>query len=73
MMNAQTVVQSLSASNLLSATRELVQRSCDVEAELLVHLGEIDERMVRKLPGHPNMLAETLPAFSFGTATPVSR
>jgi hypothetical protein len=44
MMNSQTVVESLSASDLLSATRELVHKSCDVEAELLVHLGEIDER-----------------------------
>src|SRR5713226_7701369 len=44
MMNSRTVVESLSASDLLSATRELVQQSRGVEAELLVHLGEIDER-----------------------------
>jgi len=43
-MNSRTVVESLSASDLLSATRELVQQSRGVEAELLVHLGEIDER-----------------------------
>lgn len=29
---------------LVEATRELARRSCAVEAELLVHLGEIDER-----------------------------
>ncbi len=28
--------------------------------------------MVRKLPGRPNMLPETSPAFSFGTAAPVA-
>src|SRR5712691_10779642 len=44
MLNSQAVVESLSSSDLLSATRELVQKSCDVEAVLLVHLGEIDER-----------------------------
>ncbi len=44
MMNSRTVVESLSASDLLSATRALVRTSCGVEAELLVHLGEIDER-----------------------------
>src|SRR6266851_7440626 len=44
MMNSRTVVESLSSSDLLSATRELVHKSRGVEAELLVHLGEIDER-----------------------------
>ncbi len=44
MMNSRTVVESLSSSDLLSATRELVQRSRGVEEELLVHLAEIDER-----------------------------
>ena len=44
MMNSRIVVESLSSSDLRSATRELVRRSHCVEAELLVHLGEIDER-----------------------------
>src|SRR6266851_2986767 len=44
MMNSRTVVESLSSSDLLSATRELVQRSRGVEEELLVYLAEIDER-----------------------------
>jgi len=44
MMNSRTVVESLSSSDLLSATRELVHKSRGLEAELLVHLGEIDER-----------------------------
>ena len=34
----------MSNEELLSATRELVQRSNAAEADLLVHLGEIDER-----------------------------
>jgi len=44
MMNSRTVVESLSSSDLRSATHELVQTSCGVDAAILVHLGEIDER-----------------------------
>jgi 5-methylcytosine-specific restriction endonuclease McrA len=44
MMHSPSAVESLSSSDLLSATRELAQKSCGVEAELIVHLGEIDER-----------------------------
>jgi len=44
MMNSRIVVESLSSSDLRSGTWELVRRSHGVEAALLVHLGEIDER-----------------------------
>src|SRR2546430_16943592 len=44
MMNSRMVVESLSSSDLRSATHELVQTSCGVDAAILVHLGEIDER-----------------------------
>ena len=44
MMNSRIVVESLSSSDLRSATRELVRRSNGSEAALLLHLGEIDER-----------------------------
>ncbi|MFN2546389.1 MAG: hypothetical protein ABR567_03040 [Myxococcales bacterium] len=40
----QSEIVSLTGAELLAATRELVRRSCDVEADLLVLLGEIDER-----------------------------
>ena len=36
--------QSLSNRELLDATRTLARHACDVEADLLVHLAEIDER-----------------------------
>ena len=42
-MNA-AMIGSMDNARLLSATRELARRSCSVEADLLVHLGEIDER-----------------------------
>src|SRR6267143_1589795 len=44
MMNSRMFVESLSSSDLRSATRELVRTSHGVDAALLVHLGEIDER-----------------------------
>jgi hypothetical protein len=44
MMNSQIVVESLSASDLRAGTHHLVRRSHGVEAQLLVYLGEIEER-----------------------------
>ena len=44
MMNSQTVVESLSSSDLRTGTHELVRRSHGVEAQLLMYLGEIEER-----------------------------
>src|SRR5437660_11233411 len=46
MTNLQNVVESLSASDLRTGTHELVRRSHGVEAQLLVYLGEIEERKV---------------------------
>src|SRR5437879_13558974 len=57
MMNSQTVVESLSGSDLLSATRELVRKSRGVEAELLLLLGEIDERRLYLERPFPSMFA----------------
>src|SRR5438128_6428186 len=44
MTNLQNVVESLSASDLRTGTHELVRRSHGVEAQLLMYLGEIEER-----------------------------
>ena len=43
-MNSSSDLRSLSSSELLARTRELAETSRCIEAELLVHLGEIDER-----------------------------
>jgi len=43
-MNSRTIVESLSSSDLRSATRDVVRRSHGLEVELLILLGEIDER-----------------------------
>jgi len=44
MMNSQTVVESLSSSDLRTGTHALVRRSPGVEAQRLMYLGEIEER-----------------------------
>jgi len=73
MMNSRTVVESLSASDLLSATRELVQKSCDVEAELLVHLGEIDERKLYLDCAFSSMFAFCVGEFGFSEGAAYNR
>src|SRR5207237_3951501 len=56
-MNSRTIVESLSSSDLRSATHDLVRRSHGVEATLLVHLGEIDERKLYLGWSFPSMFA----------------
>src|SRR5947209_19234874 len=47
----------MGGADLLSATRKLVRKSHGVEAELLMHLGEIDERKLYLACAHPSMFA----------------
>ena len=56
-MNLQTALQSLSSADLLARTRELVKDSRCVEADLLLHLGEIDERKLYLERSFPSMFA----------------
>src|SRR3989440_4136488 len=50
------MLERLTDEALLDATRALLKRACDVEADLLLHLGEIDERLY--LPrAHSSMFA----------------
>lgn len=50
-------VSSLSNCELLLATRKLAFQSCAVEADLLVHLGEIDDRRLYLEHAHSSMFA----------------
>src|ERR1700720_524986 len=56
-MNSQLLVEALNGSDLLARTRDLARRSCVVEAELLVHLAEIDERELYLECASPSMFA----------------
>src|SRR5687767_591995 len=57
MLNSNPELSSLSNTELLSRTSALVGRSCGLEAELLVHLGEIDERKLYLDRAWPSMFA----------------
>src|SRR5207245_4938403 len=62
MINSRTMVESLSSSQLLSATRELVQKSRGTEADLVEHLGEIDGRKLYLGGPHPTMCSRFVSA-----------
>lgn len=56
-MNPALSFDALSNDALLSATRELIARSNSLEADLIEHLGEIDERKLYLELSHPSMFA----------------
>src|SRR5438876_8210184 len=59
------MIQSLSSADLLTAARDLVRKSHGVEADLLVHLGEIDERKLYLDCAFPSMFAFCLGELGF--------
>ena len=57
MSNSQAAVALLDSSELLARTRELVDDSSRVEADLLLHLAEVDERKLYRDLAFPSMFA----------------
>src|SRR5437879_128060 len=57
MMNSQESLAALSCSELLARTRKLVEDSHCLEADLLLHLGEIDERKLYVERAFPSTFA----------------
>src|SRR3954465_15401241 len=57
MINSNPAVASLGNVELLAATREILTRACVVEADLLVHLAEIEERRLAREMAFPTMFA----------------
>jgi len=56
-MNPNPALASLCNEQLLLATREILRRGCVVEADLLVHLAEIEERKLHLEMACPTMFA----------------
>jgi len=56
-MNPNPVLASLCNEQLLSATRAILRRACIVEADLLVHLAEIEDRGLYLEMACPSMFA----------------
>src|SRR3954451_18780754 len=55
MIEANLAIRVMNDDDLLACTRELVRSSCDMEAELLLHLAEIDERKLYAQRAYPSM------------------
>src|SRR4051812_42246144 len=55
MIKANLAIGVMNDDDLLACTRELVRNSCDMEAELLLHLAEIDERKLYAQRAYPSM------------------
>src|SRR5437868_15300646 len=73
MPNRTPSLESLTGSELLCATRALVRKSHCVEADLLVHLGEIDERKLYLDCSHPSMFAFCLDELGFSECAAYNR
>ena len=65
MINLQKSVEAMSSPDLLSATEKLVRTSRATEADLLVHLGEIDERKLYLQRSYRSMFAFCLGEYGF--------
>ena len=57
MINSNSSLASLGNEQLLAATRGILRRACVVEADLLVHLAEIEERGLHLEMAFPSMFA----------------
>jgi hypothetical protein len=71
--NSHEAVALLSDPELLARTRELVEQSHCTEADLLVHLGEIDERKLFLERAFPSMFACCVGEFRFSEDAAYSR
>src|SRR5438067_4066144 len=66
-------LQSLSNRQLLDATRALARHACEVEADLLVHLAEIDERKLYLESAFPSLFAFCVGELAFSEDAAYSR
>jgi 5-methylcytosine-specific restriction endonuclease McrA len=73
MANSRYGLETLSSADLLNATRDLVRKSHSVEAELLVHLAEIDERKLYLERAFPSMFAFCVDELGFSEDAAYSR
>jgi len=65
MTNSNACLQSISNRDLLSATRDLARRASAVEADLVLHLGELDARKLYRDHACPSMFSFCLRELGF--------
>ena len=73
MINSHETVALLSDPDLLARTRELIHQSHCSEADLLVHLGEIDERKLFLERAFPSMFEYCVGELGFSEDAAYSR
>src|SRR6266849_5167558 len=73
MMNSQSGLAALSTAELLARTRQLVEHSRRVEADLLVYLGEIDERRLYLERAFPSMFMFCVGEYGFSEEAAYNR
>src|SRR3954463_15519068 len=73
MIKANLAIGVMNDDDLLACTRELVRDSCDMEAELLLHLAEIDERKLYAQRAYPSMHVFCVKEFGFSDGAAYNR
>jgi hypothetical protein len=72
MINSTSALGSLGNAQLLAATREVLRRACVVEANLLLHLAEIEQRRLHDEMAFPSMLAFCVGELGFPRTGPTT-
>ena len=73
MIDSMTVIRVMNDDDLLASTREIARKSCGVEAELLLYLGEIDARKLYRERASPSMIVFCMREFGFSEGAAYNR
>src|SRR3954465_2079878 len=73
MIDTHPAITVMNDDDLLACTRELVRKSCATEAELLLHLAEIDERKLYALRAFPSMYVFCVKELGFSEGAAYNR
>src|SRR5213082_3067015 len=73
MIDSMTVIRVMNDDDLLASTREIARKSCGVEAELLLYLGEIDARKLYRERASPSMIVFCMSEFGFSEGAACNR
>jgi hypothetical protein len=73
MIECNPAVAVMNDEDLIACTRELSRKSCVVEAELLLHLGEIEARNLHAQRAFPSMIAFCMKELGFSEGAACNR
>ena len=72
MIESNPAIAVMNDEDLLACTRKLARKSCVVEAELLLHLGEIEARRLHSERAFPSMIAFCMKELGFSEGAALS-